>query len=133
MDSRGRDELGESVEELERREQQLGAAVDVGLGVAVEEAGLGRRKGRGGVEGVQPFEREGWTGTVTDETFDARPVFALDAHGGVDAEPARALPGQHAGGVELVEESLATEVAEDASLDDRLHMEGRDRRTKGSA
>jgi hypothetical protein len=31
MDSRGRDELGEGLEELQRREQQLGAAVDVRL------------------------------------------------------------------------------------------------------
>jgi len=29
---------------------------------------------------------------------------------------------RHAGGVELVEESLAPEVAEDALLDDRLHV-----------
>jgi hypothetical protein len=71
---------------------------------------------------VQPFEREGRAGTVADETLDARPVLALDAHRGVDAEPARALPGEHAGGIELVEESLATEVAEDVLLDDRLHV-----------
>ena len=32
MHSWGRDELGEGLEELKRREQQLGAAVDVGLG-----------------------------------------------------------------------------------------------------
>ncbi len=75
-----------------------------------------------GVEGVQPLEREGRAGIVADETLDARPVFALDAHGGVDAEAARALPGQHPGGVELVEESLAPEVAEDALLDDRLQL-----------
>jgi hypothetical protein len=41
MNSRGRDELREGVEELEGCEQQLGAAVDVGLGEAVEEAALG--------------------------------------------------------------------------------------------
>jgi hypothetical protein len=40
MDPRGRDELGEGVEELERREQQLGAAVDVGFREPVEEAAL---------------------------------------------------------------------------------------------
>jgi hypothetical protein len=71
---------------------------------------------------VQPFEREGWAATVANETLDARPVLALDAHRGVDAEPARALPGEHAGGIELVEESLATEAAEDVLLDDRLHV-----------
>ncbi len=41
MHARGRDELGEGLEELERREQQLGATMDVGLGEAVEEAALG--------------------------------------------------------------------------------------------
>ncbi len=40
MDPRGRDELGESLEELERGEQQLGAAVDVGFREPVEEAAL---------------------------------------------------------------------------------------------
>jgi hypothetical protein len=41
MHSRGRDEVGEGLEELERREQQLGAAVDVGFREAVEKAALG--------------------------------------------------------------------------------------------
>jgi hypothetical protein len=40
MHSRGWDELGESVEQLERREQQLGAAVYVGFRETVEEAAL---------------------------------------------------------------------------------------------
>ena len=65
---------------------------------------------------------EGRAGTVANESLDARPVLTLDAHGSVDAEAARALPGEHAGGVEFVEESVATEVAEDALLDDRLHL-----------
>jgi hypothetical protein len=40
VDSRGRDELGEGVEELEGREQQLGTAVDAGFRETVEEAAL---------------------------------------------------------------------------------------------
>jgi hypothetical protein len=71
---------------------------------------------------VQTFECEGRAGTVADETLDTGTILSLDAHGGVDAEPARALPGEHAGGVDLVEEFVATEVAEDAFLDDRLHL-----------
>ncbi len=59
MDSRGRDELGEGLEELERGEQQLGATVDVGFREPVEEAALRPGKGGAGVERVQPFEREG--------------------------------------------------------------------------
>jgi hypothetical protein len=112
----------EGVEELERREQQLSTAVDVGFREAVEKAALGRGKGGAGVEGAQPFEREGRAGTVADEAFDARPILALDTHRSVDAEPARALPGEHAGGVDLVEESVTTEVAKDTSLEDRLQL-----------
>jgi hypothetical protein len=41
MHARGRNELGEGLEELERRDQHLGAAVDVGLREAVEKAALG--------------------------------------------------------------------------------------------
>jgi hypothetical protein len=43
---------------------------------------------------------------MADETLDPGTVLTLDAHGGVDAEPARALPGEHAGGVELVKEPV---------------------------
>jgi hypothetical protein len=67
---------------------------------------------------VQTFKRERRAGTVANETLDAGPVLSLDAHGGVDTEPARALPGEHAGGIELVEKSVATEVAKDASLEE---------------
>jgi hypothetical protein len=100
----------------------VGAAVDVRLGETVNQAALGRGKGGGGVESVQPFESEGWAGTEADEPLDAGPILSLDAHGSVNAEPARALPGEHAGGIELFEQSVATEVAEDALLDDRLHV-----------
>jgi hypothetical protein len=65
---------------------------------------------------VQSFECEGRAGTVAEETLDPDSVVGLDAHGSVDAEAAGALPGEHAGGVSLVEECVATEVAEGASL-----------------
>ena len=71
---------------------------------------------------MQPFEREGRTGAVADETLDPATVLTLNAHGSVDAEAARALPVQHTGGIELVEKSLAPEVAEDAFPDDGLHL-----------
>jgi hypothetical protein len=41
MEARGWDELGDGVEELEWREQPLGAAVDVGFGEAVDETAVG--------------------------------------------------------------------------------------------
>ena len=62
---------------------------------------------------MQLFEREGRAGTVADQSLDAGTVLGLDAHGGIDAEAARALPGKHAGGIDLVEKSLAPEVAEE--------------------
>ena len=71
---------------------------------------------------MQTFEREAWAGTVADETLDIGTVLGLDTHGGVNAELVRALSGEHAGGIEFVEESLATEVAKDASLESRLHL-----------
>ncbi len=67
---------------------------------------------------MQAFERERRTSTVADETLDPRTVLGLDTHGGVDAEAARALPdppaagARHAGGIELVEESLVRSVDE---------------------
>jgi hypothetical protein len=115
---RGRD----GVEELEGREQQLGTAVDVGFGEAVEEAALGSREGGGGVEGVQAFEREGRAGTVADEALDAGSVLSLDAHRRVDTEAAGALPCEHAGGVDVVQESVAAEVAKDPSAKGGLHV-----------
>jgi hypothetical protein len=48
--------------------------------------------------------------------LEARSVLALDAHGGVDAEPTGALPGEHVVGVDLVEEATASEVSQDAAL-----------------
>ena len=71
---------------------------------------------------MQAFERERRTGTIADEALDARPILGLDAHGGVDAEATRALIVQHTGGIELVEDSLTPEVAEDAFLDDGPHL-----------
>ena len=62
-------------------------------------------------------------GTRTHEPLDARSVLSLDVHGGVDAEATGALPGEHAVGVDLVEQATAAEVAEDATLDGGLELE----------
>ena len=56
------------------------------------------------------------SGSADVAAFDQR-FLALDAHGRVDAEPPGALPREHAGSVELVQESVAAEVAKDASLE----------------
>jgi len=65
--ARGRDEPGESFEEVEGREDELVTAVDVGLGQAVEKTALGRIEGGIGIEGVQAFERERRPCTIPDE------------------------------------------------------------------
>ncbi len=72
--------------------------------------------------GVEPFERERWTSTVSEQPFDACWVLALDADGRVDAESTGALPREHAVGVGFVEQAVASEVPEHAALDDVLEL-----------
>jgi hypothetical protein len=72
---------------------------------------------------VKSFEGEGRPGTVAQEALNARTVVALDANGGVDAEAAGALPGEHALGIGLVEKAAGAEVPEHAALNDTLEVE----------
>jgi len=122
MDSRGRDEAGDPLEELERREQELGAAVGGRLGQPIDESGVGRGEGNDAAGGMEPFQSEGWTSTVSEQPFDARAVLALDADGRVDAEATGSLPGQHAVGVGFVKQAMAMEVAQDTALDNVLEL-----------
>ena len=41
------------------------------------------------------LKSEGAPRAVANEPFDPDPVVALDPHGGIDAEPAARLPGEH--------------------------------------
>ena len=122
MDSRGRDEASDPLEELERREQELGAAVGRRLGQPIYQLGLGRAERDDAARRVESFQREGRPSTVTEQPFDAGSVLALDANGGIDAEPTGALPGQHAVGVGFVEQAVAVEVAQHATLHDVLEF-----------
>jgi len=63
------------------------------------------------------------SGTVAQEALDAGTVVARDADGGIDAEPAGALPGEHALGVGFVEKGVPTEVPEHAALNNALEVE----------
>jgi len=47
---------------------------------------------------------------------------ALNANRGVDAEPSRAPPSEHAAGVGFVQDALGAEVAKDAPLPDTLKI-----------
>ena len=91
VDARGWDEASDPLEELNRREQELGAAVGRRLGQPIDELGLGRAERDDAAGRVESFQREGRPSTVTEQPFDACSVLALDAHGRVDAEPTGAL------------------------------------------
>jgi len=65
---------------------------------------------------MEPLEGEGRTSAVAGEALDALTVRALDAYGGVDAEPAGALPREHVLGDLLVQEAVPAEVTKDALL-----------------
>jgi hypothetical protein len=129
VDARRWDEPGEPLEELEGRENDLGAPVGGGARESVEEPGLGRSEGGRPAECVEAFEGERGPGTVPREALDARAVLALDADGSVYTEPARPLPdppsagARHAGRIDVVEEAPGVEVAEHAALDDALELD----------
>ena len=117
------DEPGDALQELEGGEQDLGAPIGRGFGEAIEEPGLGRSEAGRAAQGVEALEGKGWPGTVADQALDARTVVALDADGGVDAEAAGALPGEHALGIGLVEKAACAEVPEHTALNDTLEVE----------
>jgi hypothetical protein len=110
----------EALEELEGREDDLGAPIGGGFGKAVEEARVGRSKGGDAGESMEPLEGEGRAGTVAQEALEAGTVVTLDAHGSVDAEPTGSLPGEHVAGVELIEQPVGAEVPKHATLNDAL-------------
>ena len=100
------------------------------LFAAGERVGRRRRTDVDDAGGVEPFERERWTSTVSEQPFDACSVLALDADGRVDAESTGALPREHAVGVGFVEQALRAEVAEHTALDYVLEFAGRRRRRR---
>ena len=71
----------------------------VGLWKPIDEAAVVRGQCSNSGRSMKPFEREGWTRAVAQQSLDARTILALDAHRRVDTEPSRPLPGEHAVGV----------------------------------
>jgi hypothetical protein len=126
VDTWGWYETSEPLEKLKRREHEFGAAVRCRLGYPtfggqpIDEPRLWRAERDDPGGGVESLQSKGRTSTVPEQPFDTCSVFTLDADGRVDTEPTGALPGKHAVGVGLVEESVATEVAQDTALDDVL-------------
>ncbi len=110
----------EPLEQLQRREDDLGTPVGSWFGKPIQKARVGGGEGGDAGEGMESLEREGWPGTVAEEALEAGAVVALDAHGGVDAEATGSLPREHVEGVELIEEPVGAEVSEHATLKDAL-------------
>ena len=70
------------------------------------------------------LQREGRACAVTEQPLTATPVSAVDADGGVQAEAAAALPGEHVLHGAQVEQAAPLEEAEDAALEERLEVMG---------
>jgi hypothetical protein len=66
---------------------------------------------------AKAVEGEGRAGAVAEEPLAAGAVGAVDADGGVDAETAGPLLGEHVVGGVRIEEAAALEEAEDAALE----------------
>jgi hypothetical protein len=115
-----RHEGNEALQELERREDELGAPIGGGFGKPIQKVRVGGRQGGDASQGMESLEREGWAGTVAQEALEAGAVVTLDAHGSVDAEATGSLPGEHVEGVELVEQPVGAEVPKHATLNDAL-------------
>jgi len=88
-------EPGQSLEQFEGSETKHLAAVHIGLGEPVDQAGLrrGERLESGG--GVKPLQSERPPGAVANEPLETRSVLALDANGAIHRKAAGPAPGAH--------------------------------------
>ena len=122
MDTWWRKQSRQPLEQLHGRQDEDAPPVGCRTGEPVDESGIRRSQRLVAAYGVEPVEREGWSGTVADEPLEAVAVVPLDADRGVDAESTRALPREHVGGGGLVEEIVTAEIPEAALLDRALEL-----------
>ena len=94
MDAWWVNEQSEPLEELQRGERESGAAARCGMGETIDDALGGPPCLTVGAD-LEPFEGEGRTGTVTQESFEPSTVTGRDVHRGIDAEPTGGLPSEH--------------------------------------
>ena len=80
--------------------------------------------GCGGALDTQALEGEGGPGAVSPQPLSAGGVACMDADGGVKAETAGRLPGEHVADSLLVEETAALEEAQHAALHGALEAVG---------
>ena len=111
MDAWRVNEQGESLEELHRSERESRGTVWCGMGETIDDALATRCTVPGSLE---PFEGEGRTGTVAQESFEPATVTARDVDRGIDAEPAGGLPSEHVIGDVAFEQTVAVKIAEHA-------------------
>ncbi len=119
MDAWRVNEQSEPLEELERSERESRGTIRCGMGKTIDDALASRRTVPGSLE---PFEDEGRTGTVTQESFEPSTVMGRDVDRGIDAEPAGGLPSEHVIGDVAFEQTLAVEVTEHATSNGLLEL-----------
>jgi hypothetical protein len=115
-------ESRQALQEIEGRKDELGPALEVGLGESVEEACLGRRERRLPVDRMEPLQGEGPPGAVAHEPLHAGSVVAFHAHGAVHAESSTRLPTEHVGGGAFLEEPAPPEGPQHAALRGLLEL-----------
>ncbi len=102
-------EQGESLEELQRSKRESGGTIRCGMGETINDAFASGHTVPGSLD---PFEGEGRTGTVAQESFESGTVTGRDVDRGIDAEPTGHLPGEHVIGDVTFEQTAAVEVME---------------------
>ena len=102
-------EQSEPLEELEGGERESGAAVRCGMRKTVDDVLVSRCTVAASLE---PFEGEGRTGTVAQESFEPSTVTGCNVDRGIDAEPAGGRPAEHVIGDVSFEQTVKVEVTE---------------------
>ena len=111
MDAGRREDRGETVQELEGREAQRGAAGRVRFWQDIEDL-VGAA-----IDQVEAFEGKRPSGAITNEPLESGPVGGLDADAGVEAEPTAVIPGEHVLGVVGFQEPVAAKMSQDPGSD----------------
>ena len=114
-----RNEQSESLEELEGGERESGAATRCGMGKTIDDA---LASGRTVPGSLHPFEGEGRTGTVAQESFQPSSVVGRDVDRGIDTDPPRGLPSEHVVGDVAFEQTVAVKVTEHAVANGLLEL-----------
>ena len=108
-----RNQRGDATDQLQRREDDLGAPVRTRFGQAEDQPLR--------VEFLQPVGSEGGTGAVAQQAFQALAVVGCEAHARIQREPAALGPPFHLLAGLCVDPSTAHECSEDAAAHLRLH------------